>query len=214
MLSSKVPVGCVSVEDGRDVVGTRLLSALSNIDSLKIRRKDLTPSELKTLNKVALTEMDHMFFAYPIAGDIEAVERAVDELCAAGCKMIWLDYLQKIRGHNGDRRNEVSETFTRFQRACARGRAAGVAISQFRRLGDGEKEPQIWHLKESGDLENEARIIILAHRIYDQDGSARIRFRLAKSNYGGEGTRWDMKRDDSGSLREVPFFDQHEEDGW
>jgi replicative DNA helicase len=50
MLQSSVKVGCVSVEDTPDVVGTRLLSAFTGIDSLRIRRKELTERELKKLN--------------------------------------------------------------------------------------------------------------------------------------------------------------------
>lgn len=205
MLSSEVKVGAVSVEDGPDVIGARLLSALSGFDSMRIRRKDLDDDDLARLLAVAKnTNLDRMFFAYPIAGTADDVEEAVDQLCEAGCRMVWLDYLQKVRGHRDDRRHEVAETFTRFQRAVARGGAAGMAISQFRRLGDGEKIPQIYHLKESGDLENEARLIILAHKHQDH---GRVRFRIGKSTYGGEHIVFDYKRDDSGTLREVSFLD-------
>ena len=211
MLSSRVPVGCVSMEDGPDVVGTRLLSAVTGIDSLRIRRKDLSKEELVTVNAATWgRSLDHLHFAYPTAGTIDDVEKCVDELCAAGCRMVWLDYLQKVRGHRDDRRHEVAETFTRFQRAVARGNAAGVAISQFRRLGDGERIPQIYHLKESGDLENEARVILLAHRVRDPEGVDRVRFRVAKSTYGGEHIRFDMVRDASGTLREARYLDHAE----
>ena len=53
MLASPVKVGAVSLEDGPDVVGSRLLSALSGINSLRIRRKDLAPADLKLLNALA-----------------------------------------------------------------------------------------------------------------------------------------------------------------
>jgi replicative DNA helicase len=138
------------------------------------------------------------------------VEAAIDALTSVGCKMVWLDYLQKVRGHRDDRRHEVAETFTRFQRAVARSNAAGVAISQFRRFGDGERIPQIYHLKESGDLENEARIIILAHKVRNPDED-RVRFRIAKSTYGGEYIKWDMTRDQSGTLREAAYLDWGED---
>jgi replicative DNA helicase len=199
------------MEDGPDVVGTCLLSALSGINSLRIRRKDLSAKELAHVTHSARSgELDKLHFAYPIAGTIDDVENAVEELVDAGCRMIWLDYLQKVRGHRDDRRHEVAETFTRFQRAVAKGGAAGVAISQFRRFGAEERVPSIHHLKESGDLENEARIIILAHRKADPDGD-RVRFRIAKSTYGGEHIKWDMMRDESGTLREVELLDYAED---
>jgi len=205
MLANRTKVGAVSVEDGPDVVGARLISALSGVDSMRIRRKDLTEEELERITKITKNpKLKNMYFSYPTAGTVDDIEKAVDDLCAKGCRMVWLDYLQKVRGHRDDRRHEVAETFTRFQRAVARGGAAGMAISQFRRLGDGEKIPQIYHLKESGDLENEARLIVLAHKHREY---GRVRFRVGKSTYGGEHITFDYKRDASGTLREVSFLD-------
>lgn len=211
MLSSRVRVGCVSMEDGPDVVGARLISALTGIDSLRIRRKDLSDRELAKVGELASsTTVDDIHFSYPIAGTIDDVEEAVKQLCDAGCRMVWLDYLQKVRGHREERRHEVAETFTRFQRAVARGNAAGMAISQIRRISDGERIPQISHLKESGDLENEARVILLAHRVRDPEHKDRVRFRVAKSTYGGEYIKFDMTRDESGTLRGAKYLDHAE----
>lgn len=214
MLSSTVPVGCVSVEDPPDVVGTRLLSAATGINSLRIRRKDLTTEELRAVNGAASAPgMENLHFSYPIAGSLASVEEAVDALCNKGCRMVWLDYLQKVRGHRDQRRDEVGETFTIFQRAVARGGAAGVAVCQLRRLQDAERIPGIHHLKESGDLEIEARVIIMGHKIRDPESADRVRFRVAKSTYGGEDTAWDMVRDKSGTLRGVKTLDWGE-GGW
>ena len=212
MLQSKVKVGCVSVEDGPDVIGTRLLSALTGIDSLRIRRKQLDAQELKRIAAAASSnKLDNLYFSYPTAGTIDDIEDSVDKLTAKGCKMVWLDYLQKVRGHREDRRHEVAETFTRFQRAVAKGGAAGMAVSQFRRFGAEERIPQIYHLKESGDLENEARVIILAHRYVDEHEVTRVKFRLGKSTYGGEWLTWEMTRDSGGTLREVDAYDPCED---
>lgn len=218
MLKSSVPVGYVSMEDTRDVVGTRLLAALSGVDSLRIRRKTLSPAELKKVNKVAETaskQLDHIFFSYQIGKGITSVEKAIADLVKRGARMVWVDYLQEIRGHGkGDRRNEVAEALTRCHGAAADGDAALMAVSQFRRVGEDNKtgKPKpvgIHHLKESGDLENKARVIILATKQPSPDGM-RVRFKLAKSTYGGEGIRWDMLRDESGTLRNVHYYDPTE----
>jgi len=214
MLASPVKVGCVSMEDGPDVIGTRLLAALSKIDSLRIRRKALSKAELKKVNDVAKSNrLDHMYFSYQIGKGIDAVEQAIAALTERGCKMVWVDYLQEIRGHGrgGDRRNEVSEALGRCHAAAADGGAALMAISQFRRPGEdlktGKPRPVgIHHLKESGDLENKARIIVLATKQPSPDGE-RVRFRLAKSTYGGEHVKFDMLRDSSGTLRNVHWYD-------
>jgi replicative DNA helicase len=137
---------------------------------------------------------------YAIGAPVKVVMSCVDALAQAGCRLIWLDYLQKVRGLMEDRRNEVSTIYTQFQYACAQNGCAGMVISQFSRQ-DPTKEPQIYWLKESGDIENEARLIILGNRSpEDQDT---VYCRVAKSTFGGENIRFAYHRDSSGILREV-----------
>lgn len=208
MLNSKVKVGAVSVEDGADLVGARILSGLTGIDSLRIRRKALSDAELAAIAKAAKnSKLDHMYFSYPIAGHISRVCEDITAMCERGCKLIWLDYLQEVQGDKTERRHEVKEVMSKAHEAAAAGGAALMCLSQFRRLGDIDKRPEIFHLKESGDLENKARIIILAHRVVDPEKKARIRFRLAKSAYGGEHITWDMVRGKSGMLEDTAFYD-------
>lgn len=214
MLSSTVKVGAVSLEDGPDVVGTRLLSAITGIDSLRIRRKALSKGELARIAKAKKSNtLDHMYFSYPVAGSIDQVVASITDLCTRGCKMIWVDYLQEIRGggrQHADRRNEVGEAMHYCHTAARAGGAALMMISQFRRPGTdvkGNTRPVgIHHLKESGDLENKARIIVIAQKQPSPDASDRVRFKLAKSTYGGEYVTWDMVRDESGTLRDASFY--------
>lgn len=207
-LRSKVKVGIISIEDTPDLVGSRIMSYHTGIDSLRIRRKDLTGEELGALRSVDPPE--HIMYSYPIAGSIAQVEDSIDQLCEAGCKMIWIDYAQSVRGHKDDRRNEVAETLTRCLRHTAKGGAAMMMLSQFHRLSDPTKPPQIHNLAESSDLEKTARIIVLGWKMNDPDGKDRVRFKLAKSNFGGAGLRFDMVRDSSGTLRPAKFLENTE----
>lgn len=209
-LASPVKTGIISLEDGPDVIGARILAHLTGVNSRLIRRKHFADKRDLTLVNEAASQGEpaHVSFAYPPA-KIAPIVEAVNALADGGCRLIWLDYLQKVRGHGGaDRRNEVGATYTEFQQACKANDIAGMAVSQFRRLSDGEKVPQIHHLKESGDLENEARLIILAHKYTsDLEGvGSRVRFRVAKSVFGGEDIQFDYLRDDAGSLQYAEFF--------
>lgn len=212
MLASPCKVGCISVEDGPDVVGTRLLSALTGINSLRIRRKALDDKELAAIAKAATSnKMDHMYYAYPMGGRINLVLDAMSGMAQKGCKLIWVDYLQEIHQHGrNDRRQEINEVMSLMHERAAELGVAVMMLSQFRRLTDGEKVPQIYHLKESGDIENKARVIILAHKVAEADDT-RIRYRLAKSTYGGEHITYDMTRDKSGTLQHARLFDLSED---
>lgn len=200
-LASPDKVGIISTEDTPDVVGLRILAARTGIDSLRMRRGDLSPADIKRIIDVSKKDNEGVMVAYEVGSSLEEIVESTQDLIDAGCKLIWLDYVQKVRGVSDDRKSEVMRVYGGFQRTCSRGGAAGMVVSQFRRLADITKPPQIYHLKESGDLENEARLIILGHR--DPKDPSILRFRLAKSTVGGENTVFLYKRDSSGTLQLV-----------
>jgi replicative DNA helicase len=204
-LTTPSRVGIISTEDTPDVFGTRILSLVSGVDSLKMRRKCFSPAEAKAVSRAyeTLRQDSGVRVAYPIGGGLEAVRDATRSLAAEGCKLVWLDYIQKVRGNSDDRRNEVSTIYTKFQEECYLNGCVGMVVSQFRRLEDPTRQPQIYHLKESGDLENEARLIILAHR--DKDDLNVVNFRIAKCTFGGENVRFQYRRNQSGSLEQVQY---------
>lgn len=202
-LSNRYPVGVVSTEDTPDVWGSRALAWASGVNSLRIRTKSFTDKERGALlaGRTKLSTVKNVRVAYEIGSTIDEVCDAIKGLADAGCRMVWVDYLQKIRGISDDRRNEVSIAYTAIQRVCDRNNVSAMVVSQFSRQPDPSREPQIWWLKESGDLENEARIIILGKR--DSQNQNLLHFRLAKSTVGGDGLRFQYLRDGSGTLREV-----------
>ena len=212
MLASPCKVGCISVEDGPDVVGTRLLSALTGINSLRIRRKDLMEEELALIAKKAKTnKLNHMYYGYPIGGKVGKVVEMMGEMADVGCRLVGIDYLQEVHQHGrADRRMEINEVMSLIHEKAAELNIVVMMLSQFRRLEEPTRPPSIYHLKESGDIENKARIIVLAHKLAEAQDN-RLRFRLAKSTYGGEHIVYDMVRDASGTLKHVRLFDVGED---
>lgn len=198
-------VGVISLEDTPDVWGARALAHASGVDSRRIRTKDFLPSEVDDLKRglEKLESVDHIHIAYSIAGSLESILKAIDELAYEGCRLIWVDYLQKVRGVSDDRRNEVGRVYVEIQRRCAELGVAVMFVSQFRRILDPSKTPSINWLKESGDIENEARLIILFQK--DPSNPKDVIGRMAKSTNGGEGTPIRYRRDGSGTLRFIEF---------
>lgn len=197
-----VHTGLIELEDPEDVVGCRSLAWASGVDSLRIRRKDLLPPDVEALQRgrAKLQSLSgHVSLRYNIGAPMEDVTRAVEELAEAGARIVWLDWIGKIRGGGGDRRNEVGGNFTAFQRACDKFGVVGMAISQVRRLPDDNAPIGIHHLKESGDLENESRLVILGDQ--DRHDPGIINVRIAKSTYGGVGARCSYITDETGNLR-------------
>lgn len=198
---AKTRVGIISLEDTPDVIGSRSIALLSGVDSLAIRTKRLTDADKRAIMTAEQRlQQIKIETCYPIGQGVSGVLKAVESLGKVGCRLIFIDYLQKIRGNKDDRRNEVGQAFTTIQGACYDANAAAVFISQVSRPIDQSRPLTIHSIKESGDVENEARVIVLVEK---QEGSPNLVARVAKSTFGGEGLSWSFHRDASGTLREV-----------
>lgn len=204
---NKVKPGYLSIEDTPDVVGCRLLARHSGIDSKKIRRKDLTTKELASVRRAyddlkAVDPDTAMTIAYRVSRPLSDVVEGLVSLADAGCKIIYVDYIQKIRGVHDDRRNEIDRVFGTLHAEAYRKSVGLVFVSQISRQIDTDRIPQVTALKESGGLETEARIVLMLGRTPD-DGKDRLSGIVRKSTYGGEGLRCSWERGPCGLLYQV-----------
>lgn len=202
------PVGAIFLEDGPDLVGSRALAYESGVNSLDLRFADrLPPGAVLRLKEAQerLRTRKGVFLEFALGGSIESIEERVARMGKQGVKACYLDYLTKIRGLSSDRRSEIGLAMVRFQKACQANDIVPILLSQLSRKNPTREnpdpqfeEPSVSRLKESGDIEAEARCILMAWP--SRDGG--VHLRLSKSSFGGQGARSYFTRDDSGSLRE------------
>ena len=76
--------------------------------------------------------------------------------------IIFIDYLQKIKGTSGDKRSEVGEVSAILTDLASDLNIHVCCMAQLNR--DGDQSPQMKHLKESGDIEQDASYILLVDR--------------------------------------------------
>lgn len=205
-LNTTETVGVVSTEDFEDVAGSRLAAATTGVDSRLIRTGGVDPLDwCKPQTELLDTLEEKLHFAFVPGPTPKTVSQAAEELLLRGCTLIWFDYLQKVDVPDGDRRILVGRTLRQFSAVCAEGGAACMAVSQFSRKPPEEK-PHISWLKESGDIENEARLILLGWR--DFTDPTLVHLEISKSTVGGEGVRSCYTRDSSGTLVPVEESDE------
>ena len=207
-LASEDKHGIVFVEDTEDVVGSRAISYKSGVNSLRLRRGDL---DNRAVSRIAdsiaeLGKVDGVQVVCHPGADSETITGYVADMAQRGCRLVWLDYIQKVRGISDNRAVEVATAYTRFQRACFEHGMAFMVASQFSRAHDPESRPRLHWLKETGDLENEARVAILGWR--NAEDRDLIHYVLEKSTMGGEGIHWTMRTDESGTLRYVTKYEE------
>lgn len=206
--------GAVLLEDDIGVTGARWLALVTGIDSNRIMKKALSARELQRIRSAMETPaLVQPQFYDCVAGDLTSACDGIKTLAARGCKRVWVDYLQKIRGIKEDRRAEVGHAMTLLHRTGADEGVAVGLVSQSKRVmvlcEDGKtwRPAQAWDLpdmgwlKESGDIENEARHIFFLHQ--QREGAADLRLFAIKASYGGAGSDTILRPDSSGTLREV-----------
>jgi replicative DNA helicase len=203
---SAVKVGILSLEDAEDEVGLRLLSLKTGINGLDIRLKRLSPEDKRQISiaQEELSAEKGLVFAFRVGGSLRALEEGLDELGEAGCRFMWIDYAQKVRGHAEQRKDEVAATFTTVSARLASWNAAGIVLSQLTDVPE-TKRPRLTQVRDSKDLLNEARLGIVGWQ--DDADASLIHFSLDKSMVGGDGLRWAYRRDASGTLREMTEAD-------
>ena len=122
----------LSTEDPPDVIGARILAYKSGINAQRMRLGQINHHERLRLAEIAehLDERDEIQCAFP-GSRLDRVLEAADKACEAGARVVYLDYIQDISGHN--RQNtyaELNETMTRFKDILAGHGAAGMVASQ------------------------------------------------------------------------------------
>jgi replicative DNA helicase len=116
----------------------------------------------------------------------EFAAQAISDLVREeGIDLVIVDYLQRIKTERRlqDRRNEVTYATATISDAIKISGAAGMLLSQLKRLQDGKK-PTNEDLKESGDIECFAENIILGWREFQPGGTEEKFCILSKAKDG------------------------------
>lgn len=157
----------VSAEDSEEIYGRRILARRARVNAARLRERQSHEDELTRIFGVVDHAPTEPFFLRAIGAPVEVTAARVQRLCERyGIELVILDYIQAFRMARRvpDRRTEVNEVARIFTNVIKRARAAGLAFSQIKRLGQGRTKPTKHDLKESGDLENAAEAVLIGYR--------------------------------------------------
>ncbi|MEY4348782.1 MAG: replicative helicase [Actinomycetota bacterium] len=159
-----------SLEMGRAEIAMRLLSAESDIYLQSMRKGTVSRDDWKKLANVRGTISDAPLFIddSPNLTLVEIRAKARRLTQSLGLKLIVIDYLQLLSSGKKveNRQQEVSE-FSRSLKLLAKELDIPViAIAQLNRGSEQktDKKPELFHLRESGSLEQDADVVLLLHR--------------------------------------------------
>lgn len=204
-----VGAGLISLEDPEEVTGSRLIATVSGVSSSRIQRRAFGEGDFPAMMRTvpAMAELgEKLLFADCMGGNELDVCAAMSRMAARGAKVVAVDYIGELESSKPqqDRRNEIRWLLKRLKSHAKRLGVALVVVSQLARPKDKNPnaEPTKHDLKEAGDLENSAEVVILLWRDIEHD-FAPVNVKIGKSKIGGTGARWLMQRemrDKSGRL--------------
>ena len=222
-------VGIFSLEMSKDQLVLRLLSSVSNIDSQRLRTGFLEELDFARIAP-AMNALSEASIYIDDTASISAMElrtKARRLQAEAGLDLVIVDYLQlmqsAIQSRDANRVQEVSD-ISRGLKALAKELSVPViALSQLSRQPEmrESKEPRLSDLRESGELEQSADLVLMLWRekergADDQDTEGEvINLKLAKHRNGptGEiqprlrleppGLRSELHRGDAGGVIDV-----------
>lgn len=195
MLAHKVPVAFFSTEQPHDQIGLRAIAATSGVSAKAMRTATFDPAESERMYG-AVTQLTQQQIYINDNGVI-----TISELMREARRMkynhdiqaVYVDYIQRIRSGNTDRRLEVSEVVTGLKSLAKELEIPVIALAQVSRTVESrnDRRPRMGDLLESGVIEQEADVVMMLYRdeVYDASTPDKgiIELALAKNRHGQVG---------------------------
>ena len=198
-------VGIFEIEMDKEDIDDRIMASLTGINMLKLRTgKFLSAKDWQKINEAAEKKYELPIVIDDTGGlKISELKRRSRKMKKMGCKIIFIDQLSKIIGNRGKPKfEEVSEIVDEISHLKKELRIPIVLLAQINRQAITRigKRPMLEDLKSTGQLEEDADIVILLHRPFvytkNPDDEDHALFDVAKVKDGSEreiNLRWDGK---------------------
>jgi len=183
------PVFFVTLEQTRDEIAERYLSAFANVSCHAIRKGRINDIDTRAIvdaaDKISLAplELDDTVSqnVMRIASSARRLKKRLDIRAAV------IDYLQLIEPENRrENRNEQVSQITRRLKFLARElKIPVICLSQLNRDATKDTRPRLQHLRDSGGIEQDADCVWLLHRDDEQPGIVEVD--IAKQRSGPTG---------------------------
>jgi replicative DNA helicase len=186
-----------TLEDRKDRFATRYLANKTDIDNIRILHNHLSDDEF------ILLDNHHKNMKELPLEIVEDVGLTIDEIdkylknTPNKPDLVIIDYLNKIKTINGNRLETINDYLRRFSELCKEYNFCGIVCCQINRQAqvkdsdDNIQPPGLHHIKESGDIEQIADLVLLLHYKYkytnDPDHKNIISIDVAKNKDGNGG---------------------------
>lgn len=170
-ITHNVPVAFFSLEMSSEQVVSRMQSILTEIDVSRLVKKQLKGYEIVELEEKSkvLSEAPIYIDDTPSISILELKSKARQLVREQGVKILIVDYLQLMRSgsKHQSREQEIGEISRGLKAIAKELNVPVIALSQLSRNVEGrggEKKPQLSDLRESGQIEQDADMVMFCYR--------------------------------------------------
>lgn len=176
-------VGFFSLETSSGKLISRIVAASSGVSGAKIRHRDLSPEDWEKIAAAGETLSGRKLEIVEAAG--MRVEDIIAHAKAREFEIVFIDYLSLIAEAGKSEYEQVTTTTKKLHIAAQRHKMTIVALSQLNRA-NGKSRPTLDSLRASGQIEQDADVIMFLYRKEDE-GPARRVLSVAKNKEGSTG---------------------------
>ncbi len=180
-LREHLPVAIFSLETSSEQLVQRILCSEAGVDNTKLRTGFLGDEDWRKLARAmgALSEAPIYIDDSPTLSAMEIRAKARKLRAEHGLGLVVVDYIQMVqaRGRVENRTQELSEIARALKSMAKELEVPLIAISQLSRAAEtlGSRRPMLSHLRESGELEAVADVVLFLYRedYYDVEKAQR-----------------------------------------
>ena len=177
------PVGVFSLEMTNEQLMLRLLASFASESLQAIRQGTLDEHSMQKLRLVAADMREWPLYlddsSFLTINQLRAKARRMKQ--RFGIELLIIDYLQLLRSESAqakdNRQNEVAEISRGIKALAKELNIPIIILAQLNRKSEeGQKEPALHNLRESGAIEQDADVVLLLHRSEiekDEEGNER-----------------------------------------
>lgn len=177
-------VGFFSLETSASKLFDRQISSVAGIGMDKLKRHQLTENDWAQVCGLSTEISRRKLEIIPAAGMSATDLRAVTAM--RGYEIIFVDYLQLLTGSGENRTSQVTGISIALHTLAQSMGVTVVALSQLARPQDKKSSPapDLNSLRESGQIEQDADVVMLLHRLEKDNPAGDRELRIRKNKEG------------------------------
>ena len=154
-----------TIEMSKEELAQRYISYFSQMENYKVRNAAMTNDDIQRISQQLYTSGKDFYI-------IDSVNRQIDHITSQirlhkvkhGVDVVVIDYMQLIEGHGKTRYEMVSDASKRLKQLAKELGITVIALAQLKREDKADVKPSLSDLKESGQLEQDADVILFPFR--------------------------------------------------